>query len=104
MLYLAAEYLTRFVSGFNLFTYITMRAILGALTALVISLLLGPGLIRRLQEKKIGQTVRDDGPGSSPAEGRHAHHGRHADPARDRRRHAALGRPAQPLSSGRCSA
>ncbi len=64
MLYLAAEYLTRFVTGFNLFTYITMRAILAALTALAISLLLGPGVIRRLQEKKIGQTVRDDGPGT----------------------------------------
>jgi phospho-N-acetylmuramoyl-pentapeptide-transferase len=64
MMYLAAEYLTRFVSGFNLFTYITMRAIMAALTALVLSLLLGPGLIRRLQERKIGQTVRDDGPGT----------------------------------------
>ncbi|GMW06941.1 MAG: phospho-N-acetylmuramoyl-pentapeptide-transferase [Gammaproteobacteria bacterium] len=64
MLYLAAEYLTRFVTGFNLFTYITMRAILAALTALAIALLLGPGVIRRLQEKKIGQTVRDDGPGT----------------------------------------
>jgi phospho-N-acetylmuramoyl-pentapeptide-transferase len=64
MLYLAAELLTRYVSAFNLFTYITMRAILSALTALVISLLLGPALIRWLQEKKIGQTVRDDGPGS----------------------------------------
>lgn len=64
MLYLAAEYLTRFVTGFNLFTYITMRAILGALTALVIALLLGPAVIRWLQRKKIGQTVRDDGPGT----------------------------------------
>ena len=64
MLYLLAEYLTRFVSGFNLFTYITMRAIMAALTALVISLMLGPGLIRWLQQKKIGQTVRDDGPGT----------------------------------------
>jgi phospho-N-acetylmuramoyl-pentapeptide-transferase len=64
MLYLAAEYLTRFVTGFNLFTYITMRAILAALTALTIALLLGPGLIRRLQERKVGQTVRQDGPGT----------------------------------------
>ncbi|GIK35098.1 MAG: phospho-N-acetylmuramoyl-pentapeptide-transferase [Gammaproteobacteria bacterium] len=64
MLYLAAEFLTRFVSGFNLFTYITMRAIMSALTALILSLMLGPGLIRRLTEKKIGQTVRNDGPGS----------------------------------------
>jgi phospho-N-acetylmuramoyl-pentapeptide-transferase len=64
MLYLLADYLTRFVSTFNLFTYITFRAILGALTALVISLVLGPRVIRWLQAKKIGQTVRDDGPGT----------------------------------------
>ncbi len=64
MLYLAAEYLTRYVSGFNLFTYITMRAILSALTALALSLLAGPALIRRLQARKIGQSVRQDGPGS----------------------------------------
>ena len=64
MLYLSAEFLTRFVSGFNLFTYITMRAIMAALTSLIISLLLGPGLIRWLQRKKIGQTVREDGPGT----------------------------------------
>jgi len=64
MLYLAAEYLTRFVSGFNLFTYITMRAIMAALTALVISLMMGPGVIDWLRRKKIGQTVRDDGPGT----------------------------------------
>ncbi len=64
MLYLAAEYLTRFITGFNLFTYITMRAIMSALTALTLSLVLGPGLIRRLAAKKVGQTVRQDGPGS----------------------------------------
>jgi len=64
MLYLAAQYLTRFESAFNLFTYITMRAILAALTALVIALVMGPGVIRWLREKKIGQTVRDDGPGT----------------------------------------
>jgi phospho-N-acetylmuramoyl-pentapeptide-transferase len=63
MLY-AADFLTRFVSAFNVFTYISMRAIMGALTALAISLLMGPGLIRRLQVRKIGQPVRDDGPGS----------------------------------------
>ena len=64
MLLSLAEFLTRFVSGFNVFTYITMRAIMGALTALLISLLLGPALIRRLQLNKIGQTVRTDGPGT----------------------------------------
>jgi phospho-N-acetylmuramoyl-pentapeptide-transferase len=57
-----AEYLTNFISGFNVFTYITMRAIMGALTALVISLFMGPVMIRRLAIRQIGQTVRDDGP------------------------------------------
>ncbi len=64
MLYLAAEYLTRFVSGFHLFTYLTMRAIMAALTALVISLVCGPALIAWLTRRKIGQTVRNDGPGT----------------------------------------
>jgi phospho-N-acetylmuramoyl-pentapeptide-transferase len=62
MLLFLAEYLTEYVSGFNLFTYITMRAILGALTALVISLVLGPIMIRHLSVRQIGQTVRQDGP------------------------------------------
>jgi len=64
MLLYLAEYLTRFISGFNVFTYITMRAIMGALTALVISLMLGPRLIERLAMRQIGQTVRQDGPQS----------------------------------------
>jgi phospho-N-acetylmuramoyl-pentapeptide-transferase len=62
MFLLVAEYLTEFVSGFNVFTYITMRAIMGALTALVISLFMGPLMIRRLSNRQIGQTVREDGP------------------------------------------
>ncbi len=64
MLLTVAEYLTQFVSGFNVFTYITMRAIMGALTALAICLLVGPGTIRRLATRQIGQTVRQDGPQS----------------------------------------
>jgi len=64
MLFYVADYLTNFVSGFNVFTYITMRAIMGALTALLICLLLGPLMIRRLSVRQIGQTVRDDGPES----------------------------------------
>jgi phospho-N-acetylmuramoyl-pentapeptide-transferase len=55
-------YLTPFVSGFNAFSYITLRAIMGALTALALSLFLGPALIRRLTRRQIGQTVRQDGP------------------------------------------
>jgi phospho-N-acetylmuramoyl-pentapeptide-transferase len=47
---------------FNVFRYITFRTLLAGLTALVISLLLGPLLIRRLQSMKVGQQIRDDGP------------------------------------------
>lgn len=62
MLLLFTEYLTRFHSGFNVFQYLTLRTILGALTALLISLLVGPFLIRRLNYYQISQSVRDDGP------------------------------------------
>jgi phospho-N-acetylmuramoyl-pentapeptide-transferase len=64
MLYSLAEYLTQFYSGFNLFQYLTMRTILGVLTALMISLMVGPRMIRYLSRYNIGQNVRDDGPQS----------------------------------------
>jgi phospho-N-acetylmuramoyl-pentapeptide-transferase len=59
-----AEYLQGFHTGFNVFQYLTLRAILGVLTALVISFVVGPSLIRRLSVHQIGQTVRNDGPQS----------------------------------------
>ena len=62
MLLWLTEYLTQFYSGFNVFQYLTLRIILGVLTSLFISLLVGPYLIRRLNEYQIGQSVRDDGP------------------------------------------
>ena len=64
MLVYLFEYLAKSHSFFNVFGYITLRAILGALTALAISLLLGPAVIRRLSYHQIGQQVRDDGPQS----------------------------------------
>ena len=64
MLVWLAEYLTQYYSGFNVFSYLTLRAILGILTALLLSLYFGPILIRALQCMQIGQTVRDDGPES----------------------------------------
>lgn len=64
MLLLLADYLSNFYSGFAVFQYLTLRGILGVLTALVISLLLGPVLIKKLRVKQIGQAVRDDGPQS----------------------------------------
>ena len=62
MLLWLAEYLTPLYSGFNAFQYIITRTILGALTALFITLLIGPWLIRYLDKYRIGQEVRDDGP------------------------------------------
>ena len=62
MLYYLAQQLQEYHSGFNVFNYLTMRAILGVLTALAISLLVGPSMIKKLTSYKIGQTVRDDGP------------------------------------------
>ncbi len=56
------EYLSEYYSGFNVFQYLTFRSILGVLTALGISFLVGPWMIRRLSRYKIGQQVRDDGP------------------------------------------
>lgn len=64
MLVYLAEYLTRFHTGFNVFSYVTFRAILGLLTALIFSLWWGPKLIERLQLLQIGQVVRNDGPES----------------------------------------
>ena len=48
--------------GFAVFQYITLRGILSAVTALLISLLIGPRMIRYLDSLQIGQAVRTDGP------------------------------------------
>lgn len=62
MLLLLAEYLTTIESGFAVLQYITVRGIMGILTALILSLMIGPWMIRKLSQQKIGQVVRDDGP------------------------------------------
>jgi phospho-N-acetylmuramoyl-pentapeptide-transferase len=62
MLLILADYMQQYHSGFNVFRYLTLRAILATLTALLISLMVGPAMIRRLAAYKIGQNVRDDGP------------------------------------------
>ena len=64
MLVWLAEYLQQYNNNFAVFQYLTLRGILGVLTALGISLLLGPWMIRRLNILQIGQTVRDNGPES----------------------------------------
>jgi len=59
-----ADWLKDLYSPFSVFQYLTLRAILGALTALAISLMIGPWMIRRLSRLQIGQQIRDDGPPS----------------------------------------
>ncbi len=64
MLILLTEYLAHFHSGFNVFQYLTLRIILGMLTALVIALLVGPALIRYLSRYQFSQPMRELGPQS----------------------------------------
>ena len=64
MLLYLTNYLAQFESGFNVFNYLTMRAILGALTALVISFVVGPRMIAKLSVNQVGQPIRSDGPES----------------------------------------
>jgi phospho-N-acetylmuramoyl-pentapeptide-transferase len=52
------------ISAFNVFRYITFRAIYASLTAFLICFILGPWFIRRLSELQIGQYIREDGPES----------------------------------------
>jgi phospho-N-acetylmuramoyl-pentapeptide-transferase len=59
-----AQWLGQDVRAFNVFSYITLRAVVAALTALAISFVLGPAMIRKLTAYRIGQAVRDDGPQS----------------------------------------
>jgi len=62
MLYALTQYLQELYSGFNFFNYLTVRAILGVITALSISLIIGPSMIARLSRYNFGQPIRDDGP------------------------------------------
>ncbi|MGQ4880316.1 phospho-N-acetylmuramoyl-pentapeptide-transferase [Billgrantia sp. LNSP4103-1] len=64
MLLFLANFLAQYQSAFNVFNYLTLRMILGTMTALLLCLWLGPWMIRRLVERQIGQAVRDDGPQS----------------------------------------
>ncbi len=62
MLYWLAKQLTPTLSYFNVFSYLTLRAVLAVMTALVMSLLIGPWMIVRLAGLRVGQVVRSDGP------------------------------------------
>ena len=64
MLLWLTDFLSQYFSAFSVFQYLTLRGILGVLTALSISLLVGPYMIRKLGQYQIGQSVRSDGPES----------------------------------------
>jgi phospho-N-acetylmuramoyl-pentapeptide-transferase len=64
MLYWIAKLLAVHYTGFHVFSYLTLRAILAVMSALSMSLLVGPKMISRLSRYQIGQVVRDDGPRS----------------------------------------
>ena len=72
MLYHLLTPLAKQYTVFNLFNYITFRAAGATVTALLVAFLLGPWLIRRLRELKVGQVVRAEGPAS--------HHGKRGTP------------------------
>ncbi len=64
MLLWLTDYLSGFVSGFSVFQYLTFRTMVSVVTALTMSLLIGPIVIAKLSHYQIGQVVRDDGPES----------------------------------------
>lgn len=64
MLYWLTEQLAETYGPFRVFQYLTLRAILGVLTALLIAFVVGPAMIRYLSRYNLGQPIRDDGPES----------------------------------------
>jgi phospho-N-acetylmuramoyl-pentapeptide-transferase len=62
MLLALAQWLAQDIRFFTVFNYITLRTVIAAMTALLISFLVGPMMIRKLTAYKIGQSVRNDGP------------------------------------------
>ena len=95
---MATEY-----SGLNVFRYLTFRAICGILTALVMSFVIGPLLIRKLNDLRIGETIREDGPTSHQHKSGTPDHGWRTDTGGDGHRDPAMVRSqATVLSGSRC--
>ena len=92
-------------SPFNLFRYLTFRSIAAFLTALVLSFLIGGGLIRWLRSKQAaGPADPRRRPGHPSHQEGHAHHGRAPDPDHAHGGDAAVGRSHQPLCLDRARA
>lgn len=67
MLYHLLFPLAAYHTAFNVFRYVTFRTAGAIMTALLLSFLLGPVVIRRLEQLRVGQTVREDGPSTHAA-------------------------------------
>ena len=85
----------------RVFRYTSTRILAAAITALLLSFVIGPWFIERLKARQIGETIRDDGPADAQEEGRHADDGRLADPVLPRGLDAPVVRPAQPVRVAR---
>ena len=101
MLLLLAQWLSQDVRGFNVFNYITLRTVLAAMTALIISFMAGPRVIRWLTAKKIGQAGRPSGR-APDASGQiwYPNHGWRVDSDCDWDHDPAVGRSVQSLCVG----
>ena len=100
MLLALAQWLAQDIRFFSVFNYITLRTVLAAMTALVISFhgrSDDDTQTDRLQDRPVGAQRRA---ANASGQGRHADHGRRADPDFDRDHHPAVGRFAQPLRVG----
>ena len=64
MLLLLSEFFSQYLNGVAVLQYLTLRGIMGVITALCLSLYLGPKMISFLKDKQIGQSIRNDGPQS----------------------------------------
>ena len=93
----AARDVAPYLGVLNVTRYITFRTAAASLTALAISLVLGPWMIRKLRDFQIGQVIRQEGPAVAPRQGRDADDGRPADPDGGARADAAVGRPVEPV-------
>ncbi len=62
MLLYLTDYLAEFYRPFGVFQYLTLRSVMAVLTALVISFVFGPFVIKKLSNQSAGQPIRDDGP------------------------------------------
>ena len=90
------------LKAFNVIQYVTFRTAGATLTALLISLLLGPWLIRRLQEFQIGQHIREEGPKSHKAKAGTPTMGGVLIVGLDHSADAAVGEPAKPFRVAGC--